>query len=215
MIQPTLGSSFPNQEFYEDFPNLTPPQSSPFDSPAESHALSPGLHAHSFKQNYAENSDTQQLEQMSLQTPVTPFEHHLPVRSLNDRIKNLDPPSQRLFRTCGSNPVIQSAALDIFESTEFQAKQPITSESVEPLLEKIKYTGCLDGKGKRGAPQFYKCLWGSCGEKVSRKLHALEHIMNHVGNRSYICDHWYVCSAMAVLSPRLMKSQWKRIYSKE
>jgi hypothetical protein len=133
------------------------------------------------------------MENMALDSPVFDpglFGEHCHLPAIADRVQRLSLHSMQLFKSCGSDPIIQSAVLDIFESPEIQANAPITSEMAAPLLEKIKYINKMHGKGKRGAPQFYKCLWGSCGEKMSRKLHALEHIMNHVDNRSYVCDHW-------------------------
>lgn len=132
------------------------------------------------------------LDEMAVGSPAfdtgPPEEpRHMP--TIVDRFAALSPTSQRLFRTCGSVPSVQSAVLDILESPELQGRVAISSAMAEPLLEKISYTESTDGKGKRGAPQFYKCRWGTCGDKMSRKLHAVEHIMTHVDNRSHICDH--------------------------
>ena len=116
-----------------------------------------------------------------------------------DRLEAMSPISQRIFMSCGSDPVVQSAVLDVLESPELMAKMAIRWEMAEPLLEKVMYGNVTDGKGKRGAPEFYKCRWGSCSEKMRRRLHALEHIMTHVNNRSHICSYW--CARWSV-SPR-------------
>jgi hypothetical protein len=145
--------------------------------------------------NFSQSPEMRLLDAMALQSPVTDRsspEELCQVPTIVDRFVALTPSAQRLFQTCGSDPFIQSSVLNILESPELQAKVPITSAMADPLLEKVRYTKPTEGKGKRGAPQFYKCRWGSCGDKMSRKLHALEHIMAHVDNRSHICDHWCV-----------------------
>lgn len=124
--------------------------------------------------------------------------------SIEDRFKELSISSQRLFKTCGTNPAIQHAAMNIFESAAFHSKKAIPLELAVPLLEKVKYSTTVNGRGKRGAPEFYRCLWGSCGEKMTRRLHALEHIMTHVDNRSHVCTDWCVTllsNAIAYLKP--------------
>jgi len=146
--------------------------------------------------SFSLSPETQLLDAVALQSPVVDYcsspEELRQVPAILDRFMALTPSSQRLFRTCGSNPFIQGAVLDILESPELRAKAAITPAMADPLLEKVRYTTSTDGKGKRGAPQFYKCRWGSCSDKMARKLHALEHIMTHVDNRSHICDHWCV-----------------------
>jgi hypothetical protein len=172
---------------------------SPNSSPREGSIASPRATRNSSFSSTQSLSDysIQLLENMTLQSPdvdldTVLFGEHQPLPTISDRIQRLSLPSMRLFKSCGSDPGIQSAVLNILESPELQMNAPITTEMAAPLLEKIKYPNKTHGKGKRGAPQFYKCLWGSCGERMVRKLHALEHIMNHVNNRPHVCDHWRV-----------------------
>jgi hypothetical protein len=120
------------------------------------------------------NSEVRQEEAMGLTTTLTfsqspemqsPLtDHRSPeelrgVPTIVDPFLALSPSSQRLFRTCGSDPFIQTAVLDILESFGLQATAAITSEMADPLLEKLRYTKPTHGKGKRGDLQFYKCLW--------------------------------------------------------
>lgn len=93
--------------------------------------------------------------------------------------------TQRHLLTCGNDPQIQSAVRVILKSQEYQNLKDIPFELMAPLLKPC-------GKGKRGAPTSYICLWGACGMVISRKLHAKEHIMAHLDHRLHICADWYV-----------------------
>jgi hypothetical protein len=201
-----LGESSPTTPFF-DFPDATL-----WDASSPGFAQSPSVSTNytgsrmvsprvsrqpslSSTHSFSQSPELRLLDAMALQSPVTDRSSPEEIRqvpTIVDRSMALSPFSQRLFRTCGSDPFIQTAVLDILESPELQAKMAITSAMADPLLEKVRYSKPTEGKGKRGAPQFYKCRWGSCGDKMARKLHALEHIMAHVDNRSHICDHWCV-----------------------
>jgi len=188
-----------SSEFYQEGTSYTSPHSSSTCSThSEADMASPRARRHSsFSsiQSILESPSIQLLETMAIKSPAGDkfsFElQHSNSNTIAERVEALSPAFQRLFYTCGADESIQCAVLDIFKSHEVRAKQPIRSEMADPMLEKIMYTDTSTGKGKRGAPQFYKCRWGSCSEKMSRKLHAVEHIMTHIDNRPHVCAHWY------------------------
>ncbi|KAG8813800.1 hypothetical protein FRC19_002186 [Serendipita sp. 401] len=109
-------------------------------------------------------------------------------KSAQEPIATLDAKRLVIFRSCGNNPHIQEYVLDILQSPAYQRNEPLLWASVEPLLQAVKYDQVINGKGKRGGPMHYRCLWGECDQIISRRGHALEHIQVHVGNRPFVCS---------------------------
>jgi hypothetical protein len=130
----------------------------------------------------------------SQSSPVTDNPtNHLSHDNEAERPEIAGEPSPRHLLTCGNDPRIQNAVRVILESREYQDQKDIPFQSMSPLLKPC-------GKGKRGAPTSYRCLWGGCGTVIPRKLHAKEHIMAHLDHRLHVCADWYVQSYLRLLA---------------
>ncbi|KAG8829358.1 hypothetical protein FRC18_009376 [Serendipita sp. 400] len=125
-------------------------------------------------------------------------------KSAQEPIATLDAKRLVIFRSCGNNPHIQKYVLDILQSPAYQRNEPLLWASVEPLLQAVKYDQVINGKGKRGGPMHYRCLWGECDQIISRRGHALEHIQVHAGNRPFVCS---VCGSSFVRKNELQRHQ--------
>lgn len=106
-----------------------------------------------------------------------------PNSTIEDRINAFSDTAQHQLRTCSHDPELQLVVLAIHESREFQDKEDLSFKAVSPLLEP-------QGRGRRGAPQSYRCRWHSCGEVINRRLHAKEHVLVHLEYRRHVCAEW-------------------------
>lgn len=109
-----------------------------------------------------------------------------------DRLMTLDDKQRIIFKQCGADPDVQDAVLCILHSDEYRTQHslpwPLASRLFELIPYRIQQGECVkSGKGCRGAPEFYECRWRDCHERMRRRLHALEHVHNHVGIRPFIC----------------------------
>lgn len=120
----------------------------------------------------------------------------LETRSIADRFNALGEYERDHFSTCGNDSKVQLSVLAILESPQFKANEAVPFHLLSPLFS-------MGPKGVRGAPQWYMCKWGSCRNKLTRKLHAREHMMTHVHNRPYACPKWYALNLVLCI-PLLM-----------
>ncbi|KAG8818884.1 hypothetical protein FRC17_010671 [Serendipita sp. 399] len=143
-----------------------------------------------------------------LSQPYNPHTSSEDARVLTERIIALDTQRLAVFHSCGNDRRIQEYVLDILENPIYQRNQPLPWVMVSPLLQPVKYDQIVDGKGRRGGPMHYRCLWGQCGQTIKRKGHALEHIQVHVGNRTFVCSVWYAdLITLMLLAHILIKRQ--------
>ena len=177
-----------------------PSNESPLATPIE-HSSSPSLmEADSFLCSLPDLS-----QQFPLLTGFGPLGSGIdvPVAQTPQGVASLDDGQRLIFEKCGAKIDVQATVLRILHSDEYHTQKPLPWPMASPLLSLIWYQKSnipevKNGKGCRGAPEFYECRWGECRVRMRRKLHALEHIHNHVCIRPYICDKWFVRSSYSV-----------------